>query len=115
MKQRQARLIGTPSQTRRQQELAEKLEKVKEVLEDEKKRQFDEPLFDLTKLRQALDKAIPQPEDVKGFFAQIIKSPSRYEIIFDEAMGVADLEEQEVIEKLRAKEEDEVYDLQIIL
>ncbi len=110
MKQRQARLIGTPSQTRRQQELAEKLEKVKEVLEDEKKRQFDEPLFDLTKLRQALDKAIPQPEDVKGFFAQIIKSPSRYEIIFDEAMGVADIEEQEVIEKLRAKEEDEVYD-----
>ncbi len=41
---------------------------------------------------------------------QIIKSPSRYEIIFDEAMGVADIEEQEVIEKLRAKEEDEVYD-----
>ncbi len=37
------------------------------------------------------------------------------EIIFDEAMGVADIEEQEVIEKLRAKEEDEVYDLQIIL
>ncbi len=31
--------------TRRQQELAEKLEKVKEVLEDEKKRQFDEPLL----------------------------------------------------------------------
>ncbi len=30
-------------------------------------------------------------------------------------MGVADIEEQEVIEKLRAKEEDEVYDLQIIL
>ncbi len=25
-------------------------------------------------------------------------------------MGVADIEEQEVIEKLRAKEEDEVYD-----
>ncbi len=72
MKQRQARLIGTPSQTRRQQELAEKLEKVKEVLEDEKKRQFDEPLFDLTKLRQALDKAIPQPEDVKGFLHKLL-------------------------------------------
>ncbi len=55
-----------------------KVRKSKRSLEDEKKRQFDEPLFDLTKLRQALDKAIPQPEDVKGFFAQIIKSPSRY-------------------------------------
>jgi hypothetical protein len=110
MKQRQARSQGTPSQKQQKQELADKLERVREILDDENKRHFDEPLFDLTKLRQALDKAVPSPLDMKGYFAQIIRSPSRYEVIFDEAMKIADQEEYDVLNQLKEKNEDDIFD-----
>jgi hypothetical protein len=109
MKQRQSRLIGTPSQTKRQEELALRLEQVKIVLDDEKKRHFDEPLFDLTRLKQALEKVSPSPIGIKGFFSRIIRSPSRYEVILDEAVEVADPEEVFVINELKRKSQDDIY------
>ena len=92
-------------------DLEAKLEKVREELENEKKRHFDEPLFDLTKLKQALDKEVNiRPLDMKGYFSKIIRSPSRYEVIFDEALEIADAEEADVINKLKTRDEEAIYD-----
>lgn len=90
-------------------ELEEKIAKVKDAIDDDYKRNYIEPIFDLTKLKKVLDKVQP-PLDIKGFFSKIIKSPDRFQVIIDDAIKVADDEEKSVLEQLKEEEEKSIYD-----
>lgn len=91
------------------QNIAAKLERIKKTLNEEKRKQFQAPLYDLQKLRQDLDKNIPVPADMKGYFAKVIRNPNNYEEILDEALKIADLEEGEVLRELKKKSKDDIY------